>query len=237
MYGIIAKIKAVSGQRDALADILIEGSRGMPGCLSYVVARDPADADALWVTEVWDSPESHRASLSAPSVRQAIERGRDLIAGFEQRFETEPVAGHGLAPSAQAAASPVSGMHVRFSELPAVDQDRAVRFYTENLGLRVAEDRPYQEGWRWILLEIPGAQTMLRLSPKAAGSPSDVPALVLTVDDVYARYREMKVKGVVFTQEPTPAFWNPQEVFAVLRDSEDNLVMLGSETSPPLKKP
>src|SRR5690606_13393216 len=102
---------------------------------------------------------------------------------------------------------------------------------------RVAEDTPYQGGWRWILLEIPGAQTMLRLGAEAAGRPGDAPALVLTVHDLHARYREMKAKGVVFTQEPTPAFWNPQEVFAVLRDSEDNLVMLGSETSPPLKKP
>jgi quinol monooxygenase YgiN len=26
----------------------------MPGCLSCIVARDPSDADAVWVTEVWD---------------------------------------------------------------------------------------------------------------------------------------------------------------------------------------
>ena len=70
----------------------------MPGCLSYVVAQDPTDADALWVTEVWDSAQSHRASLALPSVRDAIAKGRPLIAGFDQRFETVPVGGHGLAP-------------------------------------------------------------------------------------------------------------------------------------------
>jgi quinol monooxygenase YgiN len=46
MYGLIGKIHAVPGQRDALATILLEGTQGMPGCLSYVVAADPIDADA-----------------------------------------------------------------------------------------------------------------------------------------------------------------------------------------------
>jgi quinol monooxygenase YgiN len=97
MYGLIGKIKAVSGQRDALLGILLESAAAMPGCLSYIVAMDPADADAIWITEVWDSQESHRNSLSLPSVGQAIARGRPLIAGFGERFETNPVGGHGLA--------------------------------------------------------------------------------------------------------------------------------------------
>ena len=69
----------------------------MPGCLSYVVAKDPSDADAIWVTEVWESQVSHRASLALPSVQQAIALGKPLIAGFGERFETQPVGGHGLA--------------------------------------------------------------------------------------------------------------------------------------------
>ena len=98
MYGLIGKIMAVSGQRDALAGILLEGAARMPGCLSYVVANNPADPDVLWVTEVWDTQESHRNSLSLPSVQGAIARGRPLIAGFGERFETAPIGGHGLAP-------------------------------------------------------------------------------------------------------------------------------------------
>lgn len=96
MYGLIGKITAVPGQRDALIHILLEASAEMPGCLSYIVAKDPADADALWVTEAWDSQASHRASLAHPQVQQAIERGRPLIAGFSNRQETEPVGGYGL---------------------------------------------------------------------------------------------------------------------------------------------
>lgn len=97
MYGLIGKLIAAPAQRDALAAILLENAAAMPGCLSYVVANDAADANAIWVTEVWDSQESHAASLSLPAVKQAIARGKPLIAGFGERFVTQPVGGHGLA--------------------------------------------------------------------------------------------------------------------------------------------
>jgi quinol monooxygenase YgiN len=96
MYGLIGKMTAVSGQRDALITILLDGVADMPGCLSYVVARDPADTNAIWITEVWDSEQSHRASLSLPSVQRAIARGKPMIGGFGDRVVTEPIGGHGL---------------------------------------------------------------------------------------------------------------------------------------------
>src|SRR5690606_22656618 len=97
MYGLIGKMIAVPGKREALATVLIDGVGGMPGCLSYVVAYDQADANALWVTEVWESRASHQAALSLPAVQQAISQGRPLIQGFGERMETIPVGGHGLA--------------------------------------------------------------------------------------------------------------------------------------------
>lgn len=96
MYGLIGKMRAVAGQRDALIAILLEGTDAMPGCLSYVVARDPADADAIWITEVWDSEASHKASLSLPAVQAAIAKGRPMIAGFDSSVATMPVGGYGL---------------------------------------------------------------------------------------------------------------------------------------------
>jgi len=96
MYGLIGKITAVEGQRDALAAILLEGTVDMPGCLGYVVATDPSDPNALWITEVWEDQASHQASLELPSVQEAIAKGRPLIAGFDQRVETTPIGGHGL---------------------------------------------------------------------------------------------------------------------------------------------
>ncbi len=96
MYGLIAKMTAVAGQRDALVAILLDGTQEMPGCLSYVVATDPADADALWITEIWTDQASHQASLALPSVQGAIANGRPMIAGFSNRVETTPVGGQGL---------------------------------------------------------------------------------------------------------------------------------------------
>jgi len=96
MYGLIGKIIARAGTRDELVDVLLTGAKDMPGCLSYVVARDNTDPDAIWVTEVWVSQASHQASLKLPAVENAIAKGRPLIAGFGDRVTTTPIGGIGL---------------------------------------------------------------------------------------------------------------------------------------------
>lgn len=96
MYGLIGKLKTTQGGRDNLAAILLESTGEMPGCRSYVVAEDPDDPDALWITEVWDSEASHQASLQLPAVQDAIARGRPFIAGFGERFVTRPIGGQGI---------------------------------------------------------------------------------------------------------------------------------------------
>jgi len=93
MYGLIGKITAAAGRRDDLIAILLAGTAGMPGCHSYVVARDSTDPDGIWISEVWDSKASHGASLALPAVREAIAKGRPLMAGFSNRVETIPVGG------------------------------------------------------------------------------------------------------------------------------------------------
>ena len=97
MYGLIGKLIAAPGKRDELIPILLEGTTDMPGCLSYVVSQDSTDKNALWITEVWESQASHEASLSLPGVQRAIAKGKPMITGFGERFETTPVGGHGLA--------------------------------------------------------------------------------------------------------------------------------------------
>ena len=96
MFGLIVQLKSQPGQRDALAAILLQASKAMPGCLSYLVAHDASDGDALWVTEVWDSAASHKGSLGLPQVQAAMAAGRPLLAGFGERVETIPVGGVGL---------------------------------------------------------------------------------------------------------------------------------------------
>ncbi|UVK40891.1 antibiotic biosynthesis monooxygenase [Mesorhizobium sp. AR10] len=96
MYGLIGKMRATRGQRDAIMDVLLTSTGALPGCLSYVIAKDPADVDAIWVTEVWTNAESHKASLQLPEVQAAIAKARPIIAGFEFQVETNPVGGFGL---------------------------------------------------------------------------------------------------------------------------------------------
>jgi quinol monooxygenase YgiN len=98
MYGLIGKMIAAPGKRDELVSVLLAGVAAMPGCLSYIVAKDTGDAEAIWITEAWDSKASHDASLSLPSVKEAIAKGRTLIAGFDDRVVTTPVGGTGLTP-------------------------------------------------------------------------------------------------------------------------------------------
>jgi quinol monooxygenase YgiN len=97
MFGLIGKMTAVEGKREELIAILLADVDNMPGCLSYVIAKDASDESAIWITEVWDSKASHEASLLLPSVKEAIAKGRPLIAGFGDRVVTSPVGGHGLA--------------------------------------------------------------------------------------------------------------------------------------------
>ena len=95
-YGQIGRMFATPGQRDALIAILIEATRAMPGCLSYIVAKDSEEADALWITEAWDSEASHDAALRLPAVQAAIAKGRPLIARMDTGAVTVPVGGVGL---------------------------------------------------------------------------------------------------------------------------------------------
>lgn len=96
MYGLIGKAIAVEGKRDELVKILLEGINEMPGCLSYIVANDTEDNNAIWITEVWDSKESHAASLKLPVVQASIAKGKPLFASFGDHHITEPVGGHDL---------------------------------------------------------------------------------------------------------------------------------------------
>jgi quinol monooxygenase YgiN len=99
VYGLIVKLTVTPGKREEMIQILRESASDMPGCMSYVVARDAGDADTLWVTEVWDSASSHDASLTLPSVRDAIPRAKPLVVGFEKVAATTPVWGAGLRPA------------------------------------------------------------------------------------------------------------------------------------------
>src|SRR5213080_4479074 len=47
MYGLIAKLTAVPNKREELIKILEEGTKNMPGCRSYILAKDAADENVV----------------------------------------------------------------------------------------------------------------------------------------------------------------------------------------------
>ena len=97
MYGLIVKMTITPGKRDEMVEMLASAAKNMPGCASYVVAKDSGDPDVLWVTEVWDSEVSHDASLSLRAVQEMIPQARELVANLEKVAVTAPVWGVGLA--------------------------------------------------------------------------------------------------------------------------------------------
>ena len=96
MYGLIGRMTSKPGERDALLALMLQGAENMPGCLSYIIAKDTGDENAVWITEVWHDEAHHQASLQLSSVRDAIAKAMPLIAGMEPGVVTDPVGGVGL---------------------------------------------------------------------------------------------------------------------------------------------
>ena len=93
MFGLIAKLTIVPGRRQQVIDLLSGSTRDMPGCFSYVIAKDAADANVLWVTEVWESQAAHDASFALRAVQAVLPQVKPLVANFEKIATTEPVTG------------------------------------------------------------------------------------------------------------------------------------------------
>ena len=99
MFGLVGKIKAHDGQRDALVNHLLQGAdalREVEGCYLYVICADLADPHGVWVMEVWRSQADHQGSLNLDAIQRIIASARPLIAGMGERFELQPLGGKGL---------------------------------------------------------------------------------------------------------------------------------------------
>jgi predicted enzyme related to lactoylglutathione lyase len=117
---------------------------------------------------------------------------------------------------------------IKFVNIPVKDQDRALRFYTETLGLTVATNQPMGPGGqRWIELKIPGAETRVSLftPPGQENRVGTFVPLSLWADDVEATYETLRARGVEFVAPPKKEGWGTSAVF---RDSEGNQLHLGS---------
>jgi predicted enzyme related to lactoylglutathione lyase len=117
---------------------------------------------------------------------------------------------------------------IKFVNVPVADQGRALKFYTEKLGLTIATDQAMGPGGqRWIELKIPGADTMLSLftPPGHEDRVGTFLPLSLWADDIGSTYETLKARGVEFEAPPKKESWGSSVIF---KDSEGNKVHLGS---------
>lgn len=115
---------------------------------------------------------------------------------------------------------------VKFVSIPSRDQDRALKFWTEKMGLHVLTDQP-MGAQRWIELGIPGAQTGIVLfTPE--GHEDRIGTFFngsLGCDNVEYTYEKLKAKGVEFTSPPTKQPWG---TFCMFKDPDGNSFVLSS---------
>lgn len=101
-------------------------------------------------------------------------------------------------------------------------------FYTENLGFEVHTDAPYGEDYRWIFLTLPGAETRLHFARPSEITITDTPALCLVCDNVDDEAARLQGAGVEITNGPDDAPWAPGVRWLMVRDTENNLILLES---------
>jgi catechol 2,3-dioxygenase-like lactoylglutathione lyase family enzyme len=117
---------------------------------------------------------------------------------------------------------------LKFASIPVRDQDRALEFYTNALGFRVATDSPMGPGMRWIELRIPGADTRVVLFtvPGQEDRIGTFTGMSFWCDDVEATYAELIAKGVTFRAPPKKEEWGTS---AIIRDPDGNELVLSSK--------
>ena len=116
---------------------------------------------------------------------------------------------------------------IKFASVPTRDQDRALAFWTEKVGLLVATDQPFNEKQRWIELRIGSSETRVVLfnfgeQGTQPGTPFNG---ALACDNVEQTYQELVAKGVEFVTPPQKQPWG---MFAMFKDLEGNQFMLSS---------
>jgi catechol 2,3-dioxygenase-like lactoylglutathione lyase family enzyme len=125
------------------------------------------------------------------------------------------------------------------------DQDEALAFYTEKLGLELREDVTVPEigNFRWLSVGQPGQPDVALTLMDVPGPPvfdadtreqirtlmakGAVCGLFFSVDDCRATYEELKSRGVEFLQEPTE---QPYGIDAGFRDPSGNQIRIAQRT-------
>jgi catechol 2,3-dioxygenase-like lactoylglutathione lyase family enzyme len=128
-------------------------------------------------------------------------------------------------------------MRIANAQVWVHDQDEALAFYTEKLGMEVRVDVTMDEldGFRWLTVAPPGQEDFAIVLMAIPGPPvfdeatarqiedlmakGAAGAVFLTTDDCQATYEELKARGVEFTETPEQ---RPYGIDAGFRDPSGN---------------
>ena len=117
-----------------------------------------------------------------------------------------------------------SAMHItdiRTVAVPVTDQDRALAFYRDELGLEIRIDMPFGDDQRWLEVVPAGATTSIALVPAGETAPAGIDTGIrLTTDDAIADHETLRTRGIDVDAEvlqyPVPMF--------TLHDRDRNLL-------------
>ena len=124
-------------------------------------------------------------------------------------------------------------MKIKLASVYVDDQEKALRFYTEVLGLTKKAD--FSNGpYRWLTVTSPeepeGTELQLALDDNPAAKAyqqaifkQGQPAVMFFTDDVKRDYERIRARGAEFTQPPTEATGS---TIAQLNDACGNLVQI-----------
>ncbi|MGO9387857.1 MAG: VOC family protein [Methanobacterium sp.] len=108
------------------------------------------------------------------------------------------------------------------------DQDKALDFYLEKLGFEMQTDIKMDNGYRWLEVKPPGAETAITIAKPYPGqkgvSVGGFTNIVFTTDDINSTYKDLNAKGVKFIEEPKIQKWGVMQ--AIFADPDDNIFVL-----------
>ena len=126
---------------------------------------------------------------------------------------------------------------ILYTQLLVSDQDRALDFYTNVLGFKLAVDAPTADGMRFIAVGVNGQDFQLILWPGTPGQaqPAEgrVPAAyTIETSDCQRAYEALKSRGVKFETEVLEYPWG---YIALFEDPEGNRLQIreAREWTPP----
>jgi catechol 2,3-dioxygenase-like lactoylglutathione lyase family enzyme len=136
---------------------------------------------------------------------------------------------------ARAQAAPAPSVQLRYVTVLVNDQDEALRWYTEVLGLKKVEDTSSGPGTRWLVVAGEGQPSpgiVLQLASNAAKTArmGKETNWVFRVSDCFSFYQQLRTKGVRFMQPAKRQPWGT--VQAIFEDPYGNIFVAESNAAP-----